>query len=166
MITVTFDSASGVRGMVDFLMRMVPKTFKTLERIGADLVDEVAEDLRRAIIDKDRSKFIKRLRAISPAWVQTKRRAGWKLHQLAATNAYGESIATQHDFAKHEHKVGVKSGTYPGHNFTYADLAHYLEKGTKWFKPIPHWKKAAKYFEAQLLLRAGKELSNVSVRIG
>lgn len=166
MIEVTFDSASGVRGLVDFLLRMVPKTFKTLEQIGADLIDEVAEDLRNVILKKDRTKFIKRLRAISPEWIRAKRKAGWKLHQLAATGAYGAAVVTAHDFSKHEHKLGVKSGQYPGRKFSYADLANYLENGTSRFKPIPHWRKAKKYFETELVKRAGEELKNVSVRIG
>ena len=144
----------------------MPKVFRTLEQMGADLVDEVAEDLRQIILNKDRTKFIKRLRAISPAWVDEKKRRGWKLHQLAATGEYARAIDTFHDFSKHTHRVSVKSGQYPGRKFSYADLARYLEFGTKWFLPIPHWRKAAEYFRAELQRRVGKELKNVSVRIG
>ncbi len=166
MIEVTFGSSGGIRGLVNFLMRMVPATFRKLEKIGADLIDEVADDLRKIILDKDRSKFVKRLRAISPEWIAIKKREGWKLHQLAGSGNYGRAIRTEHDFSAHEHKLGVRSGNYPGYKFSYADLAAYLENGTKWFKPIPHWKKAAKYFESELMKRAGKELNDVSIRIG
>lgn len=166
MIEVSFDSATGIRGLVNFLLRMVPATFRKLEKIGADLIDEVAEDLRKIILDKDRSKFVKRLRAISPEWRREKKRRGWKLHQLAGSGAYGRSIVTEHDFDNHEHKIGVKAAMYPGHKFSYADLAAYLENGTKWFKPIPHWRKAAKYFETELVKRSGKELHDVVIRIG
>lgn len=166
MITVGFDSPKGFLGLLDFLSRKLPIVFRRLESIGAELLDEVAEDLRQIILKKDRTRFIKRLRALSPRWKQEKKREGWFPQQLAATGFYGRAIVTEHDYAAHEHRLGVKSATYPGHKFTYGDLANYLEHGTKWFKPIPHWRRAAEYFSRELAKRTGRDLKSVSIRIG
>lgn len=161
MIEVTFDHGRDFSRAARLFLRFFPRVFRKFTALAEEVLLETEQALKAAITDKDRSKFIKRLRAISPKWVSEKRRKGWKVHQLAATDAYANAIYTV--TGKDQLALKLREGQYPGRDLSYSDIGRFLEYGTKFMKALPHWRKAAKYFRAELKRRAKEELGSVRV---
>lgn len=161
MIEVTFDHGRDFSRAARAFLRFFPRIFRRFVDLAEEVMIETEHALKSAITDKDRSKFIKRLRSISPAWVSEKRRKGWRVHQLAATDSYANAIYIEK--GKDQIALKLREGSYPGRELLYSDIGRFLEYGTKHMKPLPHWRKAAKYFREELKKRAKEEFGRVRV---
>lgn len=159
MIVITFDHKKDFSKTSRFLLTFFPRAKRRLAAIALEVMEKTEADLKRAIVDKDRSSFIKRLRRINPDWVKEKLSKGNKPHQLASTTKYAEAIHIVK--GKDELTLTLRKEMYPGRKFTYGDLARFLEYGTVNMAPLPHWKKAAKYFRETLKERIREEFRNV-----
>lgn len=159
MIEVTYTGKNTLTRASRFLLTFFPRLRKKVMEIAEEVMEETRIALVSAITNKDRSKFIKRLRSISPGWVAQKKAKGWRLHQLAATDAYAKSIHVR--TGRNEVALRVQETQYPGRKFNYTDLARFLEYGTKNMEPLPHWRKASKYFREEFKKRLEKEVKHV-----
>jgi HK97 gp10 family phage protein len=160
MINVTFNYKRDFTKLARFMLTFFPSAKRKLNRIALEVMEKTEADLKRAIVDKDRSSFIKRLRKISPKWVQEKLSKGQKPQQLAGTLSYAAAIHVIK--GDDELTLTIKKGQYPGRNISYTDLARFLEFGTVNMKPLPHWRKAAKFFKKEMKKRVKEEFKHVS----
>lgn len=161
MIEVTFSHRRDFSTAARDLLRLIPRVKKRLNELAEETMLEVKRDLQAAILTKDRSSFIKRLRAISPGWVEEKKAKGQMPQQLAATGAYARAIIIKR--GNEEIALTLIDGAYPGRKFKYSDLARFLEYGTKNMKPLPHWRKAAKHFRKEFIRKVRGEFDGVSI---
>lgn len=74
-----------------------------------------------------------RFRALSKDWLQHKESLGQPSTQLLATEEYIEAIEVKGT------SIGLKPGNHTQAKMSYAQLANYLENGTRRMEPIRHW---------------------------
>jgi len=161
MIEITYTSQRTFGQVARDLLKLVPRVKERIETIAEEELERTRVDLRNAILNKDRSSFIKRLRSISPAWRDKKKAKGWKLHQLDRLDYYGNAIIIKR--LPESIALTVKDAVYPGRKFKYVDLARFLEYGTRRMDPLPHWRKAAQFFKKNFTERVEGELQGVRV---
>jgi len=127
-----------------------------MNTVVAKSVDEARDALKDAIYGRG-GQIQLRLRSLSRQWLDTKAAKGWRMETLRRLDQYVEAIGTRHHGRKHY--LGLPKRRYPGTKITYAQLALFLENGTRSMDPIPHWQPTKKWLVQRVRTAAGKEVA-------
>lgn len=156
MLEVKFEDVRRFERFLVSLRRFSSRIQKALNATLFDLTEETAQRLKDAIMQNRPELIETRFRSLSPEWVREKARKGWRTDQLIRTGQYANAI-----FATHQgdtHGVTLPDTGYPDHNFSYKDLAAWLEVGTRRHDPIPHWGPAKKWMLKKLRTTIRREV--------
>ena len=156
MIEATFKNLRAYENMLLSLSRFSTRVAATLDALLYELGEATAARLRNAILNNQPALIDKkRFRSISRSWKSEKARRGWNLTSLNRTESYAKSIFTEHSGGNH--KILLPSTPYTDgeetYNFSFKDLGHWLENGTRRFRAIKHWAPARSYLLAQFRKR-------------
>jgi hypothetical protein len=137
----------------------IPAKVRKATRIVLEDVAEMIRDGLRAAILTGTSDIALRLRAIDPTWAQ--RKLGWTGGPPQGVLVWTGQYAREITVLRGTNSVGVGLPRGKRHDVTgtgLADLARYLERGTRRMKPLPHWRQAAAYGRKLLRERLVKEV--------
>ena len=163
MIEARWEDLKRVDRMLLGMARFSKSVEKGLDKLLYDLTEEGADKLRGAILDDMPERIGKRrFRRISSAWRKKKARMGWAETPLNRTGSYARAIFTRHEGGVH--KITLPTGPYDDgervYNFTWSDLARWLEMGTRAFRPIKHWQPTKEWILVSFRARMRKTVLN------